>query len=115
MEKLRNQNGDGVKLMKVEDGIENVGRGRGISMTRSRNVEANGNSLRSLEIAGRTSAEGAERSGDVECRRRHRRGRREARRPFNTSIFDRHTERLYSQYLENGSESASEKIINCRE
>jgi hypothetical protein len=101
--------------MKVKDGIENVGRGRGISVTELRNVEANKESLRSFDVAGGTSVEGVGRSRDVECRRRHRRGRKEAHRPLNASISDRDTERLYWQYLENGSESASEKLINCRE
>jgi hypothetical protein len=32
MERSRKQKEDGVKLMKVEDGIENAGKGRGISI-----------------------------------------------------------------------------------
>jgi hypothetical protein len=115
MERSRKQNGDGVKLMKVEDGTGNVWRGCGIWMMGPRNVEANRESLRSLDAAGETSAEGAGRPRDIDCRRRHKRGRREARRQFNHSISDRHTERPYWQYLENGSESAREKLINCGE
>jgi hypothetical protein len=76
MERSRKQKGAGVKSMKVEGGIWNVGRGRGIWMTGLRNVEANGESLRSLDVAGETSAEGAGRSRHVECRRRHRQGTR---------------------------------------
>jgi hypothetical protein len=109
MDRSGKQNKDGVKSRKVEDGIGNVGRGRGIPVMGSRNVEPNGKSLRSLDAAGGTSDEGAGRSRDLDCRRRHKRGRREARWPLNASIFDRHTERLYWQYLDSGSESASEK------
>jgi hypothetical protein len=58
MERSREQNKDGLKSMKVEDGI---GKGREIWMTGSRNVEANGGGLRSLDGAGGTSVEGAER------------------------------------------------------
>jgi hypothetical protein len=50
MEKPRKQNENGAKLMKVEEGIGNVGRSRGISIPGSRNAEANGKSLRSLDI-----------------------------------------------------------------
>jgi hypothetical protein len=84
-------------------------------MTGSWNVEVNGESLRLLDVAGETSAEGVGRSRDVECLRRHRLGRKEACRPLNASISDRHTKRLYWQYLEKRSETASEKLINCRE
>jgi hypothetical protein len=59
MERSRKENEDGVKSMKIEDGIENVGRGRGIWVTGSRNVEVNRESLRSLDAAGGTSTEGA--------------------------------------------------------
>jgi hypothetical protein len=45
MEKPRKQNEDGVKSMRLEDGIGNVGRVRGISMMGSRNVETNGEKL----------------------------------------------------------------------
>jgi hypothetical protein len=72
MERSRRQNEDGKKSMKVEDGIGNVRRCRGISMTGSRNVETNGEGLRSLDGSRGTSAEGAGRSRDVECRRRHK-------------------------------------------
>jgi hypothetical protein len=115
MERWRRHNEDGVISMKVDEEIGNVGRGCGISMTGPRNVEANGESMRPFGIAGRTPAEGAGTPRDVECRRRHRRGRREGYRPLNASISDCHTERLYWQYVENGNESASEKLINCRE
>jgi hypothetical protein len=115
MERSRKQNKHAVKSMKVENGIGNVGRGRGIAMTGSRNVEAKGESLRSLDGVGGTSAEGAGRSRDLEWRRRHRRGRREGHRLLNASISDRHTERLYQQSLKNGSKTTSEKSINYRE
>jgi succinyl-CoA synthetase beta subunit len=72
MEGSRKQNGDGVKLTKLEDGIGNVGRGRGMLMTGPRNVEANGKNLRLLDVASGTSAEGAGRSRDIECQRRDR-------------------------------------------
>jgi hypothetical protein len=84
-------------------------------MTGSQNVEANGESLKLFDEAGGTSAEGAGRSRDVECRRRHRGGRREAPRLLNASTTDHHTENLYWPYFENRSESASEKLIGCRE
>jgi hypothetical protein len=58
MERPRKQNEDGVKSLKIEDKIGNVGRDRGISMTGSRTVKANGKSLRSLDVAGGTSGEG---------------------------------------------------------
>jgi hypothetical protein len=86
-----------VKMMKVEDRLENVGRGREISMTGSRNVEVNKESLRLLDIAGGTSAKWVGRSRDVECWKRHGGQRKEARRPLNASISDRRTERLYWQ------------------
>jgi hypothetical protein len=92
MERPRKQNHDAVKPMKVDDGIGNVGRGRGISMTGSRNVEVNGECLKLFNVVGGMSAEVAGRSRDVVCRRRER---REARRLLNASISDRHTERLY--------------------
>jgi hypothetical protein len=82
-----------------------------MSMTGSRNVEVNGESLRSLDVAGGTSAEGSGRSRGIECRTRHRRGTKERRRRFNTSIFDHLIQRPFWQYLEN----ASRKLINCRE
>jgi hypothetical protein len=94
MERSRKQNEDGVKSMKVEDGIGHVRRGREISMTGSGNVEENRESLRPLDLAGEASAKGAESSREIECRRKHSRGRREVHRPINTLIYDRHTERL---------------------
>jgi hypothetical protein len=75
MRRPRKQNEDAAKSKKVEDGIGNVGRGRRIWMTGSQNIEVDGESLRSLDVAGETSAENAERSREVECRRRQRRGR----------------------------------------
>jgi hypothetical protein len=75
-----------LKSMKVDGGMGNVGRDRRISMTGSRDVEANGKSLRSLDVAGGTWAEGAGRSRDVECRKKHRRGKR-------------HTDYLTPQFL----------------
>jgi hypothetical protein len=71
--------------------------------------------LSSLDAAGGTSAEGAGRSRDVECGRRHRRAGREARRPLNASISDHHAERVYWHHPDNGSESSIEKLINCME
>jgi hypothetical protein len=62
MERSRKQNEDRVKGMQIEDGIENVRRGRGISITQLQNVEANVESLRSLDVAGGTLAEGTGRS-----------------------------------------------------
>jgi hypothetical protein len=56
--RLKKHNEDGVKSRKAEDGIGSVGRGRGRRMTGSRNVEANGENLRSLDIAGGTSVKG---------------------------------------------------------
>jgi hypothetical protein len=78
--------------MKVENRIGNGERDCEISMTRWQNVEAKGECLRSLDVGDRTSAEGARRSGNVECRRRHTRGRREVRRALNASISDPHAE-----------------------
>jgi hypothetical protein len=78
MERSRNQNENGVKSIKIEDGIGNV--------------EANGEYLSSLDVAGGTSAEGAGRSSDIECPRKHRGGRREPGRPLNASISDRYKE-----------------------
>jgi hypothetical protein len=101
--------------MKVGDWIGNVGRGRGIWMTGSRNAKANGKSLKLLEVVYGTSAERAGSSVAVECQRKHRGGRREARRPLSASIYDRHTERRYWQYFENGNDSSGEKLINYRE
>jgi hypothetical protein len=63
MERSGKQNEDGAKSRKVEERIRNAGRGRGISMTGSRNVEVNWESLRSLDVAGVTSAEGQEGQG----------------------------------------------------
>jgi hypothetical protein len=78
MARSRKQNKDRVKSKKFEDGTGNLGRGRGRWTAGSRNVEADAESLRSLDIARGTSAEGARRSRDLECRRRQRGGRRDA-------------------------------------
>jgi hypothetical protein len=51
MGRLTKQNEDGVKSRKVEDGIGNVGRGCGIWMTASRNVEKCRSGWEKLEIA----------------------------------------------------------------
>jgi hypothetical protein len=59
-----------VKSRKIEDAIGNVGKTGGISMTESRNVEANGERLRPVEIARGMSADGEVRSRDVECWKR---------------------------------------------
>jgi hypothetical protein len=48
---LRKQNEDGVTPRKADDGIENIGRDRGIWMTGSRNVETDRESLRLLGVA----------------------------------------------------------------
>jgi hypothetical protein len=102
MRKSRKQNEDEVKLRKVEDAIENVGSDRGIRMTGSRNVEANGESLKSLDVARGTSDESTGRSRGVELRKRQRGGGKEGHWPLKISISDRHTEKLYEQYLEKG-------------
>jgi hypothetical protein len=107
-----------LKVEKAERRSREIDEGRGRDWEcreRSRNIEANGESLRSLDVAGGTLTEGVGRSRDVECRRWHRRGRRESYRQLNTSISDRHTEGLFWQYIENGSETTSEKLINYRE
>jgi hypothetical protein len=79
MERSRKQNEDGIKSIKVADGIGNL--------------EENRECLNSLDVWGGTSAKGARRSRDVKCRRRHRRERMEAGRPLNASIFDHYTEK----------------------
>jgi hypothetical protein len=107
MERSRKQNDDAVKSIKAEDWIDNLKRSRGISKQMG--------GLRSFDVAGGMSAEGAKRSRDVECRRKHRRGRWGAHQPLNASIYDPHIERLRWQYLENGSETANERLINYRE
>jgi hypothetical protein len=71
MERSRKQNEDRLKSMKVGDGIGNVGRDCGTSMTGWRNIEVNGESLKSLNVTGEMSAEWAGRSRDVEFHRRH--------------------------------------------
>jgi hypothetical protein len=78
MERSRKHNDDAVKSMKVEDGIGNAARGRRIWMTGSWNVEANGESLRSLGVAGGTSAEGAESKGGRVPEETHDEGGRDA-------------------------------------
>jgi hypothetical protein len=73
MERSEKQKEDGMKSRKIEDGIQNVGKTRGTSMADSRNVEMDGECLRPVDAARRTSAEGAVRSGEVEWRRRQKR------------------------------------------
>jgi hypothetical protein len=76
MGRSEKQNENGMKSRSFEDGLGKVGRGRGRWKTGSRNVEVDGESLRSLDAARGTLAQGTGRSRDVECRRRQRRGRR---------------------------------------
>jgi hypothetical protein len=52
---------------------------------------------------------------NIEYLEKQRRWRSTGRRPFNISISDRHTERLYCQYLENEREIGWEKVIDCNE
>jgi hypothetical protein len=73
MGRSKKQSEDGVKSRKAEDWIGNIGRGCGIWMTGSQNVEADGKSLRSLDVARGTSDEGAGRSKDIKGRRNPRR------------------------------------------
>jgi DNA helicase TIP49 (TBP-interacting protein) len=61
MGRSKQQKEDGMKSRKVEDGTGNVGRTREMWTTKSRNVEADGESLRPVEAARGTSAEGARR------------------------------------------------------
>jgi hypothetical protein len=51
MGRSKKQNENVVILKNVEDGIGNIGRTRGIWMTEWRNVEADGESLRPLDVA----------------------------------------------------------------
>jgi hypothetical protein len=111
---LRKQNEDGVKSTKAEDWLGNVERGRVRWMMGSWNVEVDGENLRSLAVAGGTSAEDAGRSRDVEFRNRQRGGRRERSRRLNTSIRDCRSEMRCRQYLENGWCDDWEKLIDCR-
>jgi hypothetical protein len=80
----------------------------------SQNTEADGESLKSLDLVRGTSAKGAGRSRDVECRKRHARGRREGRRPLNASSMI--VIQTYSIDSVSRTDSAmiGEKIINCR-
>jgi hypothetical protein len=103
-----------VKSRKVEDGILNIGRGCGIWMTGSWNIEANGESLKSLAGAGGTSAECAGRLRDVGYRRRQRAGRRNGSPSLKISISDRR-ERLDWQSLEKRKWGDCRKSITCRE
>jgi hypothetical protein len=73
MKRPKKQKEDGMKSPKVEDRIGKIGRTRGIWMMESGNVETDGKSLRPVDVARGTSAEGAVRSRDVGCRRRQRR------------------------------------------
>jgi hypothetical protein len=72
MERSKKQNENMVKSMKVEEGIGNVGRTSGIWMTELSNIEADGESLRPVDVAPGMSAEGVVRSRDIEWRRRQR-------------------------------------------
>jgi hypothetical protein len=69
----KKQNENMVKSRKVEDGIGNVRRTRGIWMTESRNVGADGENLRLVDVARGMSAEDAVRSRDIKYRIRQRR------------------------------------------
>jgi hypothetical protein len=88
---------DGIESRRIEDGIGKVGTGRGIWTAGSRNVEMDRNYLRSLDAAGGTSAEGAGKLKDVECRKRQTRGRIERRQTLSISIYDRYSEIRYRQ------------------
>jgi hypothetical protein len=70
MGRSKKQNENVMKSKKVGDGIGHVGRTRGIWMTESRNVEADGESLSPADVVGKMLAEGAVRPMDVECRKR---------------------------------------------
>jgi hypothetical protein len=59
-----------MKSRKVEDEMGNVRRTPGIWVTESRNVEGDRESLRLVDVARGTLAEGAGMSRHVECRRR---------------------------------------------
>jgi hypothetical protein len=61
----------------------------------SKNVEADGKRLKSLDVARGMSAECVGRSRDVDCRRRQGRGRTKGCRLLNTSISDRDSEILF--------------------
>jgi hypothetical protein len=67
-----------VKSRNAKEGIGNVERDRRIWITGSRNLEADRKSLKSIEAPRGRSSTCAGRSKDVECRRRQRRGRRDA-------------------------------------
>jgi hypothetical protein len=66
MGRSKKQNENMVTSRKVEEGTGNIGRTRGIRMTESSNIEADRKILRPVDVAPRTSAEGALRSRDVE-------------------------------------------------
>jgi hypothetical protein len=73
MGRSKKQKEYGMKSRTIEDGIGDVGKTRGIWMTELRNVEADDESLRPVDVARGTSDEAAIGSKDVECRRRQRR------------------------------------------
>jgi hypothetical protein len=73
MGRLKKQKEDGMKSRKVEDGIGNIRRTHGIWKKESRNVDANRESLRSVDVVRGMSAESALRARDVECWRREKR------------------------------------------
>jgi hypothetical protein len=59
MGRSKKQKEDGMKSRKVEDKIENVGRTRGIWMAKLRNIEADEESFKPIDVARGTSTEGA--------------------------------------------------------
>jgi hypothetical protein len=70
MRKSKKQIEDGMKSRNIEDWIGNSGRTCGITIMESRNVKADGESLRPVGVGCGMSAEVAIRSKDVQCRRR---------------------------------------------
>jgi hypothetical protein len=70
MGRSKKQKEDGMKSRKIEDGIQYIGGTRGIRMTESRSVEADGKNLRRVGVARGASPEGAVWSRDIECQRK---------------------------------------------
>jgi hypothetical protein len=64
MGRSKKQKEDGMKFRKSEDGIRNIGRTRGIWMTESRNVEADGERLRPVGVARGTSTAGGDKGDE---------------------------------------------------
>jgi predicted ArsR family transcriptional regulator len=82
----------------------------------SKNVEADGRSLKSLDVTCETSDKGVGRHKEVWCRKRQsEEERREERGPLITSIPDRYSETPDRQSVENGWCDDWEKLINCGE